>query len=181
LRGQSSRGFSRSEKYEDAIEAWCDESAIRFALDDDSVKSEHQWYLDSDKYTHGENYFCKIVLDGDTPVALFMLAVFNDDTKAHLTESVVYLDTLIINPTLRNQGYGTKIITEVLRHSDQIIRSSYCVFISQIHKDNDAAKNLAARLGFHFIYTEAEKDNYWFDWVYPASAAERYLNYRNSN
>jgi len=36
-------------QYEDAIEAWCDESAIRFALDDDSVKSEHQWYLDSDK------------------------------------------------------------------------------------------------------------------------------------
>jgi predicted GNAT family N-acyltransferase len=124
-------------QYEDEIETWCDEPAIRFALDDDSVKAEHQWYLDSDKYKHNNNYFCKIVLDNDTPVALFMFAIFKDEKKTHLTENVVYLDTLIINPALRNQSYGARVIAEALKHADQIIGSNHCIFISQIHKDND--------------------------------------------
>ena len=167
------------DKYENEIETWCDEPAIRFALDEDNIRTEHQWYLDSDKYVYNENYFCKIVLDGNTPIAIFMLASFYDETKMHLTESIIYLDTLIINPILRNQGLGSKIITDVLQNSEQIVGCSSCIFISQIHKENDIAKKLATKLGFYFIYTEAEKNHEWFDWVYPASAASRFLAYRN--
>jgi len=166
-------------KYENEIETWCDEFAIRFALDDDSVITEHQWYLDSDKYKHNENYFCKVVLDGDTPVALFMLAIFSDETKKHLTENIVYLDTLIINPALRNQNFGSRIIADVIQNAEQIIGSSSNIFISQIHKDNDVAKKLATKLGFHFVCTEAEKNHNWFDWVYPASAVDRFISYRD--
>ena len=167
--------------YKDQIETWCDESVIRFALDGDSVITEHQWYLDSGKYEHNENYFCKIVLDGDTPVALLMLAVFNDETKKYLSESIVCIDTLIINPALRNKNYGTKIIADAIQNAEQISGSSKNIFISQIHKDNIAAKKLSAKLGFHFICIEAEKNHNWFDWVYPVSAADRYLSYRNNN
>jgi len=169
------------EKYEDEIETWCDEPAVRFALDDNSVKVEHKWYLDSDKYTYNENYFCKIALDGGVPVALLMLAVFYDETEVHFTESIVYLDTLIISPALRNQGYGAKIIADILHNAEQIIGSGACVFVSQIHKDNGAAKRLSAKLGFELIFTEAEKNYDWFDWVYPASAAGRYLAFRSEN
>jgi hypothetical protein len=166
-------------QYENEIETWCDESAIRFALDGDNVKTEHQSYLDADKYTQGENYFCKIILDGDMPVALFMLVILKDEIKTYLTENIVYLDTLIINPMLRYQGYGAKIITDVLLHSDRIIGSSHCVFISQIHKDNVHAKRLAAKIGFYLICEEIEKDDDWFDWIYPPSAADRYCAFRD--
>jgi RimJ/RimL family protein N-acetyltransferase len=165
-------------KYEDEIETWCDEPAVRFALDENSVKTEHQWYLDSDKYTHNENYFCKIVLYDDMPVALIMLAIFNDETKAHLTENIVYLDTLIINPALRNQGFGSRIINDVLQNTDQIIGNSPNIFILQIHKDNEISNKLASKLGFYLICTEDEKNHDWFDWVYPASAADRFLAFR---
>ncbi|MCL2527260.1 MAG: hypothetical protein FWE42_02485 [Defluviitaleaceae bacterium] len=76
-------------QYEEEIEEWCDEPAIRFALDEDSIKAEHQWYLDSDKYVHNGNYFCKVVLNGDTPIALFMLAAFEDEAKMQLPERLV--------------------------------------------------------------------------------------------
>jgi len=109
-------------QYEGEIESWCDELAIRFALDEDSVIAEHEWYLGSDKYTHNENYFCKVVIDDNTPVALFMLAVFRDETRKFLSESIVYLDTLIVNPALRNQNFGSRIMADVLQNAEQIIR-----------------------------------------------------------
>jgi len=167
-------------QYEGEIESWCDEPAIRFALDEDSVIVEHEWYLGSDKYTHNENYFCKVAIDDNMPVALFMLAVFRDETRKFLSESIVYLDTLIINPALRNQNFGSRIMADVLQNAEQIIGSSSNIFISQIHKDNDAAKKLATKLGFHFVCTETEKNHDWFDWVYPASKADHFLAYREN-
>jgi len=102
-------------QYEYEIETWCDEAALRFALDEDSIKAEHRWYLDSDDYTRGENYFCKIALDGETPVALLMLTKYGEDEEADITENIVYFDTIIINPALRGQGYGAKILTELIQ------------------------------------------------------------------
>ncbi|MCL2405933.1 MAG: GNAT family N-acetyltransferase [Defluviitaleaceae bacterium] len=168
-------------QYETEIESWCDEPAIRFALDEDSVIAEHKWYLNSDKYVHNENYFCKVVLDDTTPVALFMLAVFRDEARKFLSESIVYLDTLIINPTLRNQNFGSRIIADVIQNAEQIIGSRSNIFISQIRKDNGTAIKLATRLGFHLVCTETEKNHDWFDWVYPASKADRFLAYRENS
>ena len=162
-------------QYESEIETWCDEAAIRFALDSDSVKTEHQWYLNAEGYTHGSNYFCKIALDGETPVALVMLAVYTNETTMHLTENIVYIDTLIINPALRGQGYGTQILYDIIHHADRLIHSRHNIFVAQIHKDNSASKYIVNKLGFQFICTEAEANDTWFNWIYPASATERFL------
>jgi len=165
-------------QYDDEIETWCDELAVRFALDDDSVKTEHLWYLESDKYEHNKNYFCKIALDGDMPVALLMLAVFEDDAKTHFHERIVYLDTLIVNPTLRSKNYGTRVVADFLQNVGQIIGVDDCIFVSQVHKNNDIAKKLCAKLKFRLICGDNEESNDWFDWVFPASAADRYLGFR---
>jgi len=158
-------------QYKDAIETWCDDPVIRFALDSDSVKTEHQWYLDSDSFAYNRNYFCKIALDGETPVALLMLAIRG---------GIVYLDTLIVNPALRNRGYGARIVAEAIENAERLIGSRDNVFVAQIHKDNEISKKLAHKLGFHFIYTDAEANDDWFDWVYPASAAKDVLALRDA-
>ena len=160
-------------QYEDEIETWCDESAIRFALDGESIKSEHQWYLDN--YTHNSSYFCKIILDGETPVALLMLATWNE-AKVRFNENFIYIDTLIINPALRNQGYGTRIVIDIMKNVNQLIGSGSNVFIAQIHKDNGISEKLATKLGFQIVYTDSAP---WFDWIYPASVTDRFLVLRN--
>jgi len=167
-------------QYEDEIETWCDEAAVCFALDDDSVKIEHQWYLDSDNYTYNSDYFCKIIFDGETPVAILMMAKWNEATL-RLNENVIYLDTLIINPALRNQGYGTRIVTNVMKRVNQLVGDGTNIFIAQIHKDNDISKKLAGKLGFHRIYLDFmvnDTNRDWFDWIYPLSAAERFIAVR---
>ena len=164
-------------QYESKLETWCDET-VRHAIDDESIKGEHDWYVNSIDHTLNENYFCKIVLDGEKVVALFMLTMQEDKSKKHLAENIIYLDTLIINPALRHQGYATKIITEFMQHTEKIVPFRNNIFVAQIHKDNAISKKLFEKLGFHFICTDAEVNDNWFDWIYPAAAADRYIALR---
>ena len=152
--------------YEAELETWCDET-VRHAIDGDSIKEEHDWYLENN-YVFNKDYFCKIVLEDKTAVALVMSGTRINKSE---TETVICIDTFIINPELRNQGYGTKIIAEIIQNSENII-------VAQIHKDNETSKKLFKKSGFHFICTEAEINDDWFDWIYPASAADRYLAWR---
>jgi len=165
-------------QYEAELENWCDET-VRNALDDESIRKEHEWYLDSSDYTLNKNYFCKVVLDGKIVVALIMLSIYEDELKTYLTENVIFIDTFIINPALRLQGYGTKIIDEIMQQTDKIIPFSKNIIVAQIHKDNNNSKKLFKKLGFHFIYTDAEANDDWFDWISPASASDRYLAWRD--
>ena len=162
--------------YEAEMERWCDES-VRYAIDEDGIREEHDWYVDH--YTLGKDYFCKVILDGEVVVALLMLRI--EDAKMPCGEHVVFLDTLIINPALRHQGYGTRIVAELIQHTEDIIPFGNNIFVAQIHKDNAISKKLAAKLNFYFIYTDAEADDDWFDWVYPARAASSYLALRDEN
>ena len=164
-------------RYETELENWCDET-IRYALDDDSIKTEHQWYINSNEYTLDENYFCKVVLDGEAVVAFVMLSTRIDENKTHFTENLICIDTFIINPALRHQGYAARIITELVQNTEKIVPFENNVFIAQIHKDNNISKKLFEKLGFLFIYTDAEVNDDWFDWIYPASAEKRYLAWR---
>lgn len=167
-------------QYETELEKWCDET-VRHALDDDSIKKEHEWYLNEINYVLNKNYFCKVVLDGETVVALLMLSIMSkDELKKHLTETVICIDTFIINPALRQQGYATKVIAEIMQHTEKIVPFDNNIFVAQIHKENDNSKKLFKKLGFHFICTDEEIDDDWFDWIYPASVADRYLEWRDS-
>jgi len=165
-------------QYEAELETWCDETTVRHALDYDSIRKEHEWYIDSNDYTINKNYFCKVVLDGEAVVALVMLTMHSDETKTHFTENIIYFDTFIINPALRHQGYAAKIITELMQNTAKIVPFENNVFVAQIHKDNDVSKKLFKKLDFHFIYTDAEANDNWFDWIHPASAENRYLAWR---
>lgn len=164
-------------QYESELESWCDET-LRHAIDGDSIKEEHDWYINASDHTFNKNYFCKIVLDGEIIAALVMLVIRKNKLKPNFKETVIYIDTFIINPVLRNQGYGTRIIIELVQNTDKIIPFGNNILVAQIHKDNDNSKKLFKKLGFHFIYTDAEANDDWFDWIYPASAANRYLAWR---
>ena len=160
-------------QYEAELETWCDET-VRHAIDGDSIREEHDWYTNNN-HVLNKDYFCKIVLEDKTAVALVMLRMCIAESK---TEIPLCIDTFIINPALRHQGYGTKIIAEIIQHAEKIIPFDNNIIVAQIHKENDISKKLFKNSGFYFIYTDAEADDDWFDWIYPASAADRYLAWR---
>ena len=164
------------DQYEAELEGWCDET-VRRAIDEESIKREHEWYADvGNGHMLNKDYFCKVVLDGETAVALLMLRLC--ETKMHFTENLIFLDTLIINPVLRHQGYATRIIAELMQYTEKIVPFNNNIFVAQVHKDNDKPKKLFEKLGFHHIYTDAEANDDWFDWIYPATAAKNYIAFR---
>ena len=163
-------------QFEEEIEGWCDEYAAAFALDCDSVKMEHQWYLNADR-TLNHDYFNKIILEDGTPIALLMMAINEEERREKLTENVIHLDTLIINPLYRNKGYGARILTDILEHAEEIIGRDNNVFLGQIHKDNTISIKLMHKLGFESVAFLDETQDDWGNWVYPPSAAENIRSY----
>jgi RimJ/RimL family protein N-acetyltransferase len=105
-----------------------------------------------------------------------MLATWSE-AKVRFNENFVYIDTLIINPALRGQGYGTRIVIDIIENVHHLIGDGSNVFIAQIHKDNGISNKLATKLGFRIVYTEAGD---WVDWIYPASAINHFLMLRNA-
>lgn len=165
-------------QYEAELENWCDDTVL-YAIDSESIKEEHDWYIHESSHTLNKDYFCKIVLDGEIVAALIMLVIRKNELKTCITENIVYIDTFIINPAVRQQGYGTKIIDELIQHAEKIIPFANNIIIAQIHKENDNSKKLFTKSGFHYIYTDAEENDEWFDWIYPPSAANRYISWRD--
>ena len=76
------------DQYEAELESWCDET-VRHAIDEKSIKSEHEWYSDvRNGHTLNKDYFCKVVLDCEAVVALFMLRLC--ETSLHFTKITIY-------------------------------------------------------------------------------------------
>lgn len=166
------------DKYEAELENWCDEMVRRFAIDNDTIMAEHLEAVDD--YDHNFSYFCKIVLEGDKPVGLILVEVDEDPSKEFLTEDIVRIATFIVDPGLRNQGYGEKIIKDFMANAPAIIQHDHNIFVSQVHKDNAIAQKFVNTLGFVLCETDDMEEEDWHNWVYPPTAVERYAALWNS-
>ena len=147
-------------RYEAELENWCDET-VRHAIDGESIREEHDWYTNNN-HVFNKDYFCKIVLEDKVAVGLVMLVMRINESE---TETVIYIDTFIINPALRNRGYGIKIIDEIIQYTEKIIPFDNNIIIAQIHRDNDISKKLFKKSGFYFVCTDTESNDDWFDWI----------------
>lgn len=150
--------------FEKEINAWCDEYAMQMAMDETSVKVEDQWYLAG---THMPHKHCnKIALEGDVPIALMMVVIIE-------SKHIVHFDTLIVNPALRNQKYGTRVLNDILHHAKEIIGIEAPIFVGQIPNNDDVSIKLMDRLGFKRIKSEDGMDDNWHNWIYPPAALGR--------
>ena len=156
--------------YATQIETWCSKVEKKFTLNTGTVQGDHQENLEDDRKLN-YNYFCKIAMEEDIPVALVMLIIDEDNTKQHISDDIIWLDSFIINPALRNKGYGQKVIQELLENPKDIINGSEKdIFCAQIHKYNAISQKLMQKLGFYLAVTSDLYDDDWQNWVYPATA-----------
>ena len=165
------------DNYEDELEKWYGES-IQFTEINNSIKNHHEWFIKVGGHSLGADYFCKIILDGSILTALCFITIYEDNSKTKLTENIINIEAFITNPVIRNQGYATRAITELMQKAEKIIPSTNNIFIAQIHKDNIASKKLFENLGFHLICTEEEMGNNMFDWIYPVEMTEKFMIFR---
>jgi len=148
------------DKYEAEIESWMNDEDTRcFATDD--IKDEHEYW--SSESEPGE-YFCKVILDGLEVIAIALI-MRGDDRPIHL-------NPFIVNPKHRNKGYGTKIISEFIRDTSNIIGFNGDVFDVSIFPNNEAAIKMFEKAGY--VMAGMDKDGECGYWVYPISELENY-------
>lgn len=168
------------EKYENEIDAWMnDELIIRHAVDE-SLKADHLYYTTSSEFILNENYFCKVILEGEAVIGVMTLLINENNTD--LNKNLILINSIFTSPEKRNQGYGKKIINELIVHTEKIIPYTDNIFEAEIDTDNAASIHTFDKLGFVFV-GKHDKNDYGYEfgyWVYPVSELECYRKHLKS-
>ena len=155
------------EKYEDEVEAWCqDELSLRYATDNCIIK-DYEYWRNENGFIHNKTCFCKIVLDGEQPVAVLIILAGNG--------CPLNINPIIVNPTLRNKGYCTRVIKELVDYTWEILAVNQQYFEAGISIENTACIRAFEKVGF--VLAGQHKDGDFTYWVYPASELENYRKY----
>ena len=87
----------------------------------------------------------------------------------------MHINPIIVNPDLRNQGYCTRIIKELLEHANKILAIDVKYFTAGIDMDNTGSIRAFEKAGF--VLAGKHVDGDFAYWVYPASEIVNYRAY----
>ena len=92
------------------VETWLDESAVRSTGLDDGFRAFYEYWANEDGFAVGENFWCKVVCENDTPVAVIAFCQYGQ--KVSIME-------IVVDSQKRGQGIGTKLLKELLARIDE--------------------------------------------------------------
>lgn len=114
-----------------------------FAFYDESVSEQYIWYLKNPEKLSTTEYWFKVVeIDGKV-MALLILKLLYENGK-----NVLSIDPIAVNPRFINQGYGTKIIKDLIENVETIIGRKVDTFHAAVEEKNILSKKVFAKLGF---------------------------------
>ena len=142
------------------IEAWLDESSIKFTGLDDGFRDFYEYWANEDGFVVGENFWCKVVFENNEPFAV--IAFCQHEEKLNIME-------LLIEPKKRGQGKGTKLLKELLGGKEitgcAIHRSEAVIYPSNI-----ASKKAFENAGFQYFCTHQDQDGDSMLYVYDSDS-----------
>jgi len=125
------------------VEDWLDESAVRATGLEEGFRSFYEYWAGEEGFSVGENYWCKVVFEADTPLAVIALCQH---------EETFLVMELVVAPQKRGQGVGTRLLKELLARSDVTgfsIRKSDAV----VFPDNTASQRAFEKAGYRLHHT----------------------------
>ena len=94
---------------------------------------------DLDRFFDGRDEWISIAMDEDKIIAFLSIEVHHED------EEYIYLDDLSVTKQYRNNGIGTKLISDAEVYANEINIHTVCL---HVEKSNAAAFRLYERLGY---------------------------------
>lgn len=144
-----------SEPYYDIVESWLDETAVDgLGLDDGGWKAYYEYWAHDELSRIGENFWCKVILDGDKPFAVAALFMADDGTLNVAEYAVV--------PSLRGKGYGSSALRELLTKGQDIIGQPISSASAIVYPNNVASQRAFEKAGFKFDHAHPDGDA----WIY---------------
>ena len=125
------------------VENWLDAAAVRSTGLEDGFRDFYEYWAAEPGYRVGENYWCKVAYETDTPIGIIACALY---------ESKTTIMEILIAPERRGQGNGTKLLTELHSRANilgfQIEKSEAVIF-----PDNTASQRAFEKAGFYHYHT----------------------------
>ncbi len=143
------------------VESWLDEHAVKSTGLDEGFRSFYEYWAGEKGFTVGENYWCKVVFENDTPFAVIALC---------LHEQTILVMEIVVKPQRRGQGVGTKLLTELLGRRDILgfpVQKSEAV----IFPSNTASQRAFERAGYRLHHTHEDGTAMYY--VYETSGPDK--------
>ncbi len=138
------------------VEKWLDRKAVRMTGNDDGWRSFYEYWANEDDHIVGENYWCKVVFENETPFAVMALG---------LHEGNITIMEILVAPKMRGKGKGSKMIKELLNNGKSIIGLDIHKADAVIYTSNIASQKAFTKAGFKYKSTHEDGDamNYVYE------------------
>ncbi len=132
------------------VETWLDDHAIRMTGIDDGWTPYVDWLLTDSESRPGENCWCKVISQNNTPFAAVCL-YFTDERCLNVSE-------YLVAPTHRGKGLGTAALRELLTHTEDLLGITVDCAEAVIFPNNPASKHAFENAGFRYRSTHPDGD-----------------------
>ncbi|MBO5066140.1 MAG: GNAT family N-acetyltransferase [Clostridia bacterium] len=131
------------------VENRLDEYAVKMTGMDDGFRDNYEYWANEDYNTIGENFWCKVVFENETPFAVIQLGIY---------EGVVTVMETLVAPGKRGQGKGSMVIEELLHNAKSIIGIDVEKAEAVIFPSNTALQKAFEKAGFKYHHTHEDGD-----------------------
>ena len=118
---------------------WLDDEAVAMTGLDEGWRAFHEYWITDGGMRPGEDYWCMLVCEDDTPMAVIALS---------LHEGCFHIMELLVKPDQRGRGLGTALLGVLLSKSEMIIGQTIEKASALIFLKNDASKKAFEKAGF---------------------------------
>ena len=134
------------------IETWLDEIAVKFTGLDEGFRSFYEYWAKENGFAVGENYWCKVVLVNDEPVAVLACSLY---------DAVVTIMEIVVKPENRGKGIGTKLLKE-LWEKEEILGFPIQKSEAVIFPRNIASQRAFEKAGFRYHHANEDGDAWYY-------------------
>lgn len=138
------------------VEKWLDKKAVKMTGMDEGFRDFYEYWANEDDHIVGENYWCKVVFENETPFAVMALG---------LHEGNITIMEILVAPKMRGKGKGSKMIKELLNNGKSIIGLDLHKADAVIYTSNIASQKAFTKAGFKYKSTHEDGDamNYVYE------------------
>ena len=142
-------------EYEDAVESWLDEDAVRFTGLDEGFREYFRYLIHDPDTKYGENFWVKILLEKEQPVGIMAVGLW---------ENCFILSEIVIAASRRGNGIGSAAIREWIDCSDAIVGVPCENAKAVIFPSNTASQKAFEKAGFRFVSAHPDGDAWYYEY-----------------
>lgn len=145
-----------SEKYASITEALLDDIAIKNTGCDEGFHAFYSYWFEEECTKLNENFWCKLAFKEGDLIGIICLGLSPTDEFTIME--------IIVAPDKRNQGYGSKMLLELLKNAYNIIGVEITLAKAVIFPNNIASQKSFKKAGFIFAGAHPDGDAMYYEY-----------------